>query len=86
MGLAGEAAKLPALKAALPQTKPLRTAGGIALLAWVAGLVVGSNTLKNMGIGAGMAVLATQHFQNQEKPVIEVVDVTNEPLPTLQGW
>jgi hypothetical protein len=84
MGLGEVPAKLKALP--LPKTKPLKTAGSIAIAAWLVGLVSGSSYLQHLGIGAGMAVLATQHFTNREElagPVIEVVD----QIPTvLNGW
>lgn len=62
---------------------PLQTTGGAAVATWLLGMLLGSNTLKNMGLGAGGAVLLVKTLQTRQAK--EAVTPVKEPLD-VQGW
>ncbi len=50
VGAADELAACP------PYDKAIKTAGALSVAAWVVGMVVGSNTIRNIGFGGALAV------------------------------
>ena len=75
MGL-GRLPELPEGPGLIPREKPNRITGGIALATTAFGLVTGSSTARNLGLGGLAAIL-----------YIQLLSKSPEAMPTtVQGW
>jgi hypothetical protein len=78
MGLG--AIELPEGPGLIPREKPNRITGGIALAATAFGLVTGSSTARNLGLGGLAAILYIQLLSKSPEAIPAVMP------GSVQGW
>jgi hypothetical protein len=69
----------PAVSSLVPQDKSMRYTGLLAAATWAGGMVMGSNTAKNIGIGGLLAVVYIQVLRKRYAPPAEAPS-------SVQGW
>jgi hypothetical protein len=80
MGLGASNGHLAKAESLIPQDKSSRTVGLLAAATIVGGMVLGSNTAKNLGFGGLLAVAYIQMLK--PKPAKVLVDTP----ASVQGW
>lgn len=77
MGLGAYPAAVVSAARNIPKAN--RNVGLLATATWVGGMVLGSNTAKNIGIGGLLAIVYLEVLKPKPKPVVPAPD-------SVQGW